>query len=100
MTAKNFGMILIGMMMLSTTNSFGAVKNSHFQTPKTEKTVKNIKKQDKVCDCKTGKNVRQKQPKIQKKNHCTCKGCKKVQQKYHSSCKKQNHKMNGYSKHK
>lgn len=93
-------MMLIGMMMLSTTNSFGAVKTSHFQIPKTEKIVKNTTKQDKACDCKTCKTLSKQQKKTQRKNLCTCKHCKNVQQKQQSTCKKWNHKTKGSKNHK
>jgi len=81
-------MMLVGMMMLGTVNSYGTTKKTHFQTTKTEKVVKNVKKQDKNCDCKTCKDLVKKQQKVQKKNQCTCKNCKKVQKNQkQTSCK-------------
>lgn len=80
-------MMIIGMMTLSTTNSFGSVNNSHFQSSKTEKVVK----YDKNCNCKTCKDIRKKQEQqkkqLQKKQkQCSCSTCKKLHKQQPQTC--------------
>lgn len=86
-------MMIIGMMALGTTNSFGTVKNSHFQVPKTEKIVKKDKKVkmdkklDKDCKCKTCKDLKKPMKKVQVN---ACKECNKVQKVHANACKECN----------
>lgn len=86
-------MMIIGMMALGTTNSFGTVKNSHFQVPKTEKIVKKDKKVkmdrkvDKDCKCKACKDLKKPMKKVQKMKMCACKECNKMQKAHANACK-------------
>ena len=73
MKTKTISMMLIGMMMLGTTTSFGKTTIVKKQTP------------DKNCHCKNSEDIRKKQ---QKKtvNYCDCKNCTK-QKKDSKKCK-------------
>lgn len=83
MKTKTISMMLIGMMMLGTTTSFG--KTTIVKKQNTHVTV--VKKQtpDKNCHCKNCEDIRKKQ---QKKtvNYCDCKNCTK-QKKDIKKCK-------------
>ena len=83
MKTKTISMMLIGMMMLGTTTSFG--KTTIVKKQNTHVTV--VKKQtpDKNCHCKNCEDIRKKQ---QKKtvNYCDCKNCTK-QKKDNKKCK-------------
>ncbi len=73
MKTKSISMMLMGVMMLCTTTSFG--KTTTVKNKNTHTTVVTKKTPDKNCHCRNCENIRKEQ---QHKtiNYCDCKNCK------------------------